>query len=287
MSAKTVNYILWIVAALVLFIVASIFGWKVLYGIVIPQANNLATFSTIGILIFAFIAGLIANFGPCSLGVLPAYMSFYLGMEDPEGVRQVGPYGAGGEEKHSPIKRSIKLGIIASLGVFSFFIVLGLLFATIGTFLVGYGVQLKFAVAILILLIGIAFLRGKSINIPLLTSFRDSVNKMSRGRSQTASLFGFGIVYGAGGLACFLPIFLPLVFFPLIGGAFFTSIASFLIFSLAQALFLITVTVFIGKGKHTFFKTMIGKAETMKKVAGGILILTSVWMFAIFLIWGM
>jgi len=192
-----------------------------------------------------------------------------------------------GEQNHTPIKRSIKLGVIASLGVLSFFIILGLLFATLGTFLIGYAAQLKFVVAAIILLIGIVFLRGSSINIPFLTSFRDKVNKMSRGRSQTASLFGFGIVYGAGGLACFLPIFLPLVFFPLVGGAFFTSVISFLIFSLAQALFLIVATIFIGQGKHTFFKTMIGKAETMKKVAGGILILTSVWMIASFFIFGM
>jgi len=273
-KSKIVTYSIWILAALTIFVVASIFGWKVLYGIIIPQTSNLAAFSTLGILGFAFIAGLIVNFGPCSLGVLPAYMSFYLGMDE-------------GEEKHSPIKRSIKLGVIASLGVFSFFIVLGLLFATVGTVLAGYASQLKFGIATLIFFIGIAFLRGKSINLNFFSSFTGKVNKMSRGRSQSVNLFGFGIVYGAGGLMCFLPIFLPLVFFPLIGGAFLTSIASFLVFSFAQALFLITVTVFIGQGKHTFFKTMIGKTETMKKVAGGILILTSMWMFAIFFIWGM
>lgn len=274
MRNRTKQIILWVVAALVLFVVASIFGWKVLYGIIIPQTNNLAAFSTLGILGFAFIAGLIANFGPCSLGVLPAYMSFYFGMDE-------------GEEKHSPIKRSIKLGVIASLGVFSFFIVLGLLFATIGTSLTQYVTELKFVVAFLILFIGIAFLRGKSINLPFFSSFKNKVSKMSQGRSQAASLFGFGIIYGAGGLMCFLPIFLPLVFFPLMGGEFLVSILSFLIFSFAQALFLIIVTVFIGQGKHTFFKKIIDKTETMKKIAGGILILTSIWMFAIFLIWGM
>ncbi len=272
---RKLQIVLWIMAALVVFVAASIFGWKVLYGIIIPQTNNLAAFSTLGILGFAFIAGLIANFGPCSLGVLPAYMSFYLGMEE-------------GGGKHSPIKRSLKLGVTASLGVFFFFIVLGLLFATVGTFLTGYVSQLKFVIAFLILFIGITFLRGKSfLSIPFLSSFTDMVNKVSRGHSQNVSLFGFGIVYGAGGLMCFLPIFLPLVFFPLIGGEFLVSILSFLIFSLAQALFLIAVTIFIGQGKHTFFKTLIGKTETMKKVAGGILILTSVWMFAIFFIWGM
>ena len=273
-SQRRTQIILWIVAILIVFVVASIFGWKVLYGVIIPQANNLQAFTTLGLFGFAFAAGLIANFGPCSLGVLPAYMGFYLGMEN-------------GQEKHSPIKRSIMLGAIASLGVFFFFIVLGVLFATIGTFLTGFATQLKFITAFIILIIGLVFLVGKSVQVPFLASFRNRVNKMSQGRSQAVSLFGFGMVYAAGGLMCFLPIFLPLVFFPLIGGDFLVSIISFLIFSLAQALFLIVVTVFIGQGKHTFFKKMIGKADIMKKVAGGILILTSAWMFAIFLIWGM
>lgn len=271
---RRAQIILWIAASLIGFVVASIFGWKVLYGVIIPQANNLQTFTTLGLFGFAFAAGLIANFGPCSLGVLPAYMGFYLGMEN-------------GQGKHSPVKRSIKLGAIASLGVFFFFSVLGILFASMGTFLTGYATQLKFITAFIVLIIGIVFLIGKSIQVPFLASFRNGVNKISRGRSQAMSLFGFGIVYGAGGLMCFLPIFLPLVFFPLIGGDFLVSIISFLIFSLAQALFLITVTVFVGQGKHTFFKQMIGKAEMMKKVAGGILVLTSLWMFAIFFIWGM
>lgn len=273
-SNRTQQIILWVLAALIIFVVITILGWKAFYGIIVPKTSNLAAFSTIGIFTFAFIAGLIANFGPCSLGVLPAYMSFYLGMEE----REAG---------HSPIKKSIKLGIIASLGVFTFFIALGLVFATIGTFLTVYATYLKFVVAFLILVIGIIFLKGKFITAPFLSSFKNKISKVNRGRSMGPMLFGFGIVYSAGGLMCFLPIFLPLVFFPLISGSFVISIVSFLIFSLAQALFLTTVTIFIGQGKHTFLKTIIGKTETMKHVAGGILILTSVWMFAIFFIWGM
>ena len=81
-SNRTQQIVLWITAALTIFVVLSIFGWKVLYGIIIPQANNLSEFSVLGIFLFAFIAGLIANFGPCSLVVLPAYMAFYLGTDD-------------------------------------------------------------------------------------------------------------------------------------------------------------------------------------------------------------
>ncbi|MFQ5540877.1 MAG: cytochrome c biogenesis protein CcdA, partial [Candidatus Paceibacteria bacterium] len=253
--------------------VATIFGWKVFYGFVVPQANNIAVFSTLGLFAFAALAGIMVNFGPCSLAVLPAYMSFYLGLNT--------------KNQNVSALKSAKLGAIASFGVVGFYLVLGLLFATAGTFLAAYAPQLKLAIAALILILGVMLLRGRSLELDFISRFKDSVNKASAGNSHIASLLGFGVVYGAGGLSCFLPIFLPLVFFPFVGGQFFLSIASFAIFALFQAFFLIGATILVGLGKQTIFRKMIDEAETMKKIAGVILILTSVYMFGIFVFLGM
>ncbi len=270
---KLQQIILWILALVVIFAVATIFGWKVFYGYVVPQANNIAVFSTLGLFAFAALAGIMVNFGPCSLAVLPAYMSFYLGMNE--------------ENQSAPVKRSIKLGAIASLGVVGFYIVLGLLFATVGTFLAAYSAQVKLAIAFIILVLGVVLLRGKSPQLPFISRFKDSVSQASKGKTQTISLLGFGVVYGAGGLSCFLPVFLPLVFYPFTGGQFFESVASFIIFALFQAFFLIGATVLVGLGKATILRSMIGKSEMMKKIAGGVLILTSIYMFGIFVFLGM
>ena len=270
---KTQQIIIWVLAFLVIFAVATIFGWKVFYGYVVPQANNIAVFSTLGLFAFAALAGIMVNFGPCSLAVLPAYMSFFLGLNT--------------ENQNVSVRKSIQLGATASLGVFGFYLALGLLFATAGTFLVAYAPQLKLTIATLILILGIMLLRGKSLELGFISRFKDSVSKASSGRSHIVSLLGFGVVYGAGGLSCFLPIFLPLVFFPFVGGQFFESVASFLIFALFQALFLIGATILIGYGKQTLFRKMIGQAETMKKIAGAILIATSIYMFGIFVFLGM
>lgn len=273
MTNKTQQIIIWVLAIIVIFAVATIFGWKVFYGFVVPQTNNIAVFSTLGLFAFAALAGIMVNFGPCSLAVLPAYMSFYLGLNT--------------ENQNVSVRKSVKLGAIASLGVFGFYLVLGLLFATAGIFLVAYAPQLKLAIAALILILGVMLLRGRSLEFGFISRFKDSVSKVSTGKSHTASLIGFGVVYGAGGLSCFLPIFLPFVFFPFVGGQFFLSIVSFLIFALFQALFLIGATILIGYGKQIIFRKMIDKAETMKKIAGVILILTSVYMFGIFVFLGM
>lgn len=265
---------LWIIAIIVIFAIATIFGWKIFYGYFVPQANDLSTFSTATLYLFAFGAGLIANFGLCSLAVLPAYLSFYLGLDDNNG-------------QHSPLKRSLKLGLIASLGVFAFFLFLGILFATAGAGLAAYSNQLKLVVTVIIFLAGVSMVKGKSYNLPFLGRFKNMISQASTGTSRSVHLFAFGVIYGAGGLACFLPIFLPLILFPFLGGAFVTSVISFLVFSLGQALFLTTATVLVGQGKHAFLKSMAGQSELMKKIAGWILILTAAALVIISVVVGM
>ncbi len=273
-KSKISLIVLWVIAILVLFIVAASFGWKVFYGYIVPQANNLSSFSTTTLYLFSFGAGLIANFALCSLAVLPAYLSFYLGLDDDTKSR-------------SSWKTSLKLGLTASLGVFAFFLFLGILFATAGAGLARYSNQLKWVVTLIIFLAGVSMIKGKSYNLPFLGSFKSLVSQASIGTSRSVRLFAFGVIYGAGGLACFLPIFLPLILFPFLGGAFITSIISFLIFSLGQALFLTFATVLVGQGKHTFLKKMTGKSELMKKIAGWILIFTAIVLVIISIVVGM
>ena len=257
-SKKVLQIVLWILALVVVFAVLTIFGWKVFYGYVVPQANNTAAFSTLGLFAFAALAGIMVNFGPCSLAVLPAYMSFYLGMNE--------------ENQSAPVKRSIRLGAIASLSVLWFYVVLGLLFTTVGPFLAALAPWLKLVTAFIVFVLGIVLLRGKSLELPFISRFKDSVAQVSSDKTQTISLLGFGVVYGAGGLSCFLPVFLPLVFYPFLGGQFFESVVSFVIFALLQAFFLIGATVLVGLGKATVLRSMIGRTAMVKKIAGGILI---------------
>lgn len=267
--------ILWGLA--VVAILAGLFavGWEVFYGIVVPQANNISQFSILGLFAFAAFAGLMVNFGPCSLAVLPAYLSFHLGSETKK------------PELKYPLWHGLKSGFIAAIGVVSFYLLLGVALATLGTELAGYSAQIKLVIAFIIFLLGLALLLDKSPNLKVVDKFRKYVEKVTKKRSRTQSLIGFGVIYGAGGLSCFLPVFLPLVFFPFVSGAFVTSLTSFLIFSSAQGLFLIGATVAVAYGKQGMLAKLAGKTKLMKKIAGGVLILTSLIMFGVFIFLGM
>jgi len=267
------SIILWTTAIIVLFGVAIYIGWQVFYGMVVPYTANISGLPTWGVFTFAALAGLMVNLGPCSLAVLPAYMSFYLGTNT--------------DSQERTFYKSVRMGLIASLGVIGFYLVLGLMFGIVGTSLASYMSQLKLIIAGLIFLLGIHLLRGNSLELKMISQFQDSVSQVSKGRTPFLRLIGFGVVYGAGGVSCFLPIFLPLVFFPFLSGELVESSISFALFALFQALFLIGATVLIGVGKQHLLQKLNGHTALIKRVGGVILIAVSIYMFLIFTLLGM
>ncbi|MFB6226528.1 MAG: GDCCVxC domain-containing (seleno)protein [Candidatus Paceibacteria bacterium] len=273
-DSSNTEILLWILAVIAIFAAATAFGWNVFYGYVVPQATQAGTLSLAGLFGFSALAGLIVNFGPCSLAVLPAYLAYQLGLEDKQ-------------QETAPIKESSKLGLTAAVGIVGFYLVLGIAFAGVGTYLSAYSAQLKLVIAGLILLFGVGLLLERDFGFSLISKFKNFINKRIQGENKKSTLIGFGVAYAAGGLSCFLPVFLPLIFYPFLSGNFVESVVSFIIFAAMQALFLITATILVGLGKKNIFQGFIKNTSTMKKAAGIILILTSCYMFGIFLFLGM
>jgi cytochrome c biogenesis protein CcdA len=267
--------VLWSVAALITLAALALIGWELFYGYVVPHAQNPTAFSTIGLFGFAALSGLLVNFGPCSLAVLPAYMSFHLGMDADDST--IG----------YPFWKGLKTGLMAALGVVVFYLVLGGLFAAVGTRLAAYSAELKLVVAGIILVLGMLLLFGRTVRVTGIDKLQSWMQDVSAGRSRAGKLIGFGAVYAAGGLSCFLPVFLPLVFFPFISGSFVISLVSFVVFSGIQALFLVGVTVAVAYGKREILKGFLGKHKIIERIAGSVLILTALVMLGVFLFLGM
>ena len=267
--------ILWSVAVLITLFVLALIGWELFYGYVVPQAQDPATFSTVGLFGFAALAGLLVNFGPCSLAVLPAYMSFHLGLDADDST--IG----------YPFWRGLKTGLMAALGVVVFYLVLGSLFAAVGTGLAAYSAELKLVVAGIILVLGLLLCFGRTVRVAGIDKLQGWMRDASAGRSRTGKLIGFGAVYAAGGLSCFLPVFLPLIFFPFISGSFVASLISFVIFSGIQALFLVGVAVAVAYGKREILTGLVGTRKIIKRIAGAVLILTALVMLGVFVFLGM
>jgi len=152
---------------------------------------------------YAFTLGLVAAVNPCGFPMLPAYLSFFVGADDPD--RADHPGGAGGADTPARVLRALGAGACVSLGFFVVFLGLGLPIDA------GLDVILDW-VPWLTMVIG-AGLAGLGVAMLLGHPLRPGLPRLDRGgRTRGAgSMVLFGISYAVASLGCTLPLFLAVV----------------------------------------------------------------------------
>lgn len=262
---------LWFIAGIVLFALLIYAGWELFYGVIVPKSAALSALPPLAVLGFAFAAGLASFFAPCPIAVLPAYLSFFLGTST--------------QEKKTT---ALKVGLVVSGGVVSFYLVIGIILVALGTSLAFYVNYLKLAVIIIIFLLGISFAMKRQIArgwLDRLNNFFAGKAKAG-GRSMKGAYF-YGIVYGIGAAACFLPIILTISLFPILDGRFILGFSSFVVYALAISLLLVLATVVTERRQELLFKRFSGAGDKIKRISGVILILTSFYLLSFYVISGM
>ncbi|MFQ5795191.1 MAG: cytochrome c biogenesis CcdA family protein [Candidatus Bipolaricaulia bacterium] len=81
----------------------------------------------LGLLSFAFVAGMAAFFNPCGFAMLPSYVSHYIGRE-------------GGADRNwfTSLVKGLRLGGTVSSGFFTIFVGLGLIVSALGSIIARY-----------------------------------------------------------------------------------------------------------------------------------------------------
>lgn len=178
---------------------------------------------------YAFGAGMVASVNPCGFFMLPAYVSFQLGTEDPAFAQT-----SGGQR----LLKALLLGGTATLGFVAAFAVAGGLIAAGGQWLIG-----AFPYA------GVA-LGGALIALGLwLLATRRSPGILSASRlkftpqRKLSNAFLFGIAYAVGSLSCTLPIFLVVVGSSLASQGVVASLGQFVSYALGMGTILVLVTI--------------------------------------------
>jgi len=167
---KKFQYILWGVVLILGFAVISLVGIKVFYGLVVPQVqavNQLGIFIVLG---FSFIAGLAAFLAPCPFAVFPAYIAYYLNIEQEASLQNNGRF-----------LRALKIGFIVSLGIFSFYGVLGIAMSLFGAILASYAYYLKLAIIPVFFILGWMLIAGKSFGTRRLDQLTNVIGARARG----------------------------------------------------------------------------------------------------------
>ncbi len=208
---------------------------------------------------FAFTAGLIAVVNPCGFAMLPAYLSYFLGIESRNDD---------GSDPRGSLARALATGAVVSLGFFVVFGVMGALFTLGLTALEDQLPWFGLVIGIAMFFLGIAMLRGFQMTVAL-----PKLQKGGGGR-DLRSLFLFGISYAIASLSCAFPTFFAL--FGLVDGAG-AGTTVFVAYALGMTTVLMALTVSLAMARQSLLHTLRKAMQHVDRAAGVLLVIAGAY----------
>ncbi len=249
-KSKTVLLSVVLITGFTLIVVAGLKGWD---NLIVPNLAKLDQSPLPVLLGFSFLAGLVSFFAPCAFALFPGYAAFYLGTEE--------------EKKEHPAV----LGIVASSGVVSFFIVLSGIIIIIGKGIIKYLPYLAPAMGFILIILGLVLFAGYSFKTGMIQRILDRLRSEDTRSKRNIYLYGFG--YGAVSIGCTLPLLFAMIIVPLTTGKIFTVFLSLLVFSIAMSILMISVTYLVAWSENNLIMKMVKSTVTIKKLSGLALVL--------------
>ena len=223
---------------------------------------------------YAFSLGLVAAVNPCGFALLPAYLSFYLGLDaptDPDPSDQPASESSpvGNRHHSSPergtVLRSVVVGATMTAGFVAVFAVIGAAWSSISSVI---GERLPWVTAIMgvaLIGLGIAMVAGKQPTLALPKLHVDA------GRREIGSMFLFGVSYAVASLSCTIPLFIGTM-----TTAFDTSFAggvlSFVMYGLGMGALVTLLTVTVGLARTGLLKALRWSLPYIGRISGVLII---------------
>lgn len=182
---------------------------------------------------YAFALGMVALLNPCGFALLPAYLGFFLGMDD---------------DLHEPrivaLNRAQMVGLSLSLGFLAVFGLLGVILAGFYTTIAPVLPWVTIVIGVALVSLGVAMLAGwdPMVALPKLQKGGDS--------RSTTSMFLFGVSYAVTSLSCTIGLFLGVVGSASSGRTFGERLGGFLSYGLGMGLLASALTLAVAFGKR-------------------------------------
>ncbi len=213
-----------------------------------------------GALALAFSAGMVATLNPCGFAMLPAYLSYFMGIrdEEPSPGRAMGS--------------ALVVGGIVSAGFLLVFGLAGIVITGISRSLAAQWIPwLALLVGVAVALLGVALLLGYELRVGL-----PKTKRAGKGRGF-GNVFGFGTSYAVASLSCTLPVFLTVVATQITQRSFIAGVAIFFAYAAGMATVLLGITVVLALGKQSIVGRLRASARHINRISGVILVAAGAW----------
>jgi len=210
-----------------------------------------------GAFALAFTAGMVATVNPCGFAMLPAYLSSFLGLHEPEDDRSTA----------ASLRRALLVSAAVSLGFLVVFVILGAAIRGGAEWITDYAKYASIVIGAGLIVLGGAMLSGW--RLPL------SAPKLERGgRDRTLrSMFVFGVSYAVASLGCTIGPFLAVVLSGFTRDGFASGMVSIVTYGLGMAVVLTALTVTLALAKGGLLRWLRAALPYVDRVAGLFLIL--------------
>lgn len=208
----------------------------------------------------AFAAGMVATVNPCGFAMLPAYLSYFMGLNDDSERSRV-----------AAVRSALTVGGIVSLGFLIVFGLTGILITLGFRSIIDWIPWLALLIGIGVIGLGIALLLGSDLSISFL--------KTKRGRKgrDVRSVFAFGVSYAVASLSCTLPVFLTVVAGQVTQTNLVSGLTTFLVYGFGMALVLVALTVALALGKSSIVGRFRSLTQHVNTISGAILIVAGIY----------
>ena len=217
-------------------------------------------------LALAFAAGLVSTVNPCGFAMLPAYLSYFMGLEEDQ------------QSRSRAMRSALTVGAVVSAGFLVVFGLAGILITAGFRFVINAIPWFAVVVGVGVIALGVALLAGREMTVGLPRARRAASGKGYR------SVFLFGVSYAVASLSCTLPVFLTVVATQVTRGSFVSGIATFVAYASGMALVLMAITVALAIGKRSLVARLKGAGRSIGVVSGVILVVTGsyiVWFWIV------
>ena len=215
-------------------------------------------------LALAFSAGMVATVNPCGFALLPAYLSYFLGLEP-------GGSGEADDLPRAPVVRALAVSAAVTLGFLVVFAVMGFAWSSISGLIGRRLPWFTLVIGVLLVVLGIAMLRGFEpvLRLPKL--------QMSANRRQLSSMFLYGVSYAVASLSCTIGVFIGIVSTTLEQESFLTGVSTFVAYGLGMGTTLSILTIAVALARSGVLRAFRRVLPHMQRISGVLLIVAGLF----------
>jgi cytochrome c biogenesis protein CcdA len=214
-------------------------------------------------LAYAFGVGMVATVNPCGFAMLPAYLSFFLGLE-------------GSDDARTTVFEALAVGATITAGFVAVFGLLGVVFTafsvSVQSTIESWLPWVTIVLGIVLVILGIQLLRGRTLTMTLPTFGSGAHDR------RLVSVFLFGVSYALVSLSCTIPLFLAVVSTTFTTANFVSGLATYLAYALGMGVVLVALTVALALARRSLVRSIRRALPYVYRVSGGLLLLAGAYL---------